>query len=142
MPNSENKIDDDEGQQQLLRRITNIENRVDSLDQTIAFSLRADAPRQLETVKRIFGTSLRRVQVYLAADGKRSVGEIAKHLGMKVPNVSTFLTELQDEDLLTVKRRDGNNIFWGKKHVDKTLRISQYLMAEHDLDSSGLPNKT
>ena len=37
----------------------------------------------LSEVKKIFGTSVRRAQVYLAANGEKSVSDIATHLGMQ-----------------------------------------------------------
>lgn len=43
--------------QQILRRLANIEHKIDSLEQTTAFALRADAERHFESVKKIFGNS-------------------------------------------------------------------------------------
>jgi len=127
--------------QQILRRLTNIEHKVDSLDQTSAFALRADAGRHFESVKNIFRNSLRRVQVYLAANGHRSVQDITKLLKMKQPNVSKELERLKDEGLLEVIEKDGGKTYWGKKPIDRTIRISQLVMKEYNLDKNGLPVK-
>ena len=88
--------------QQILRRLSNIENKVDSLEQTNAFALRADAHIHSKTVKQIFKRGLRRAQVYLAANGQRSVQEIATSLRMKNPNVSRELEVLKIEGLLEI----------------------------------------
>ena len=126
--------------QQILRRITNIEYKLDSLGQTNAFTLRADADRHFETVKKIFGKSKRRAQVYLAADGEKSVQQIADHLSMKQANVSRELKNLKDEGLLGIQEKAGGETYWGKQPIDRTIRISQYLQKEFDLTPSGLIN--
>ena len=86
--------------QQILNRLSRIQHRVDSIDQTQAFALRADEAKHFNTVKEIFKTGTRRAQVYLAADGTRGVDEIAKHLNMKAPNVSRELRILSEEGML------------------------------------------
>ncbi|MFN8385380.1 MAG: hypothetical protein U0X92_03050 [Anaerolineales bacterium] len=114
--------------QQILRRLSNIENKVDSLEQTNAFALRADAHIHSKTVKQIFKRGLRRAQVYLAANGQRSVQEIATSLRMKNPNVSRELEVLKIEGLLEITERDGGKIFYGKKPIDRTIGISRFLI--------------
>jgi DNA-binding transcriptional ArsR family regulator len=121
--------------------LANIEHRVDSLDQTTAFALRADAPRHFESVNVIFGKSKRRVQVYLAANGERSVQNIAGLLDMKQPNVSKELKILQQEGLLEVSENEGGETYWCKKPIDRTIRISSLLQKAYDLNKDGLPNK-
>jgi DNA-binding MarR family transcriptional regulator len=127
--------------QQILRRLANIEHRVDSLDQTTAFALRADAERHYESVREIFGKSVRRIQVYLAANGERSVQNIAELLDMKPPNVSRELAILQQEGLLDVSENVGGETYWFKKPIDRTIRISILLQKEYNLSKDGLPNK-
>jgi DNA-binding transcriptional ArsR family regulator len=127
--------------QQVLRRLANIEHKIDSLEQTTAFALRADANRHFASVRRIFGQSCRRVQVYLAANGERSVQDIADLLGMAQPNVSRQLGKLREEGLLQVYEREGSITYWGKKSIDRTIRISKLLMGEFQLDKDGLPIK-
>ena len=127
--------------QQILRRLANIEHRVDSLDQTTAFALRADAERHHESVRAIFGKRKRRVQVYLAANGERSVQKIAELLKMKRPNVSKELTFLQKEGLLEVTENMRGETYWSKKPIDKTIRISELLQKENGFNKDGLPSK-
>ena len=133
---SDNSKDRD---QQILRRLANIEHKVDSLDQTTAFSLRAEAEKHYKSVREIFGTSERRVQVYLAANGNRSVDEIAKLLSMKPPNVSRELSLLNDEGLIEIIEIAGGHTYWSKKPIDRTIRISYHLMEEYGFDEDGLP---
>lgn len=137
----EENIEDSDRDQQILRRLTNIENKVDSLEQTNAFALRADVDRHTITVKKIFNKSLRRAQVYLAANGNRSVLEIADLLKMKQPNVTDDLKILQDEGLLEVIEQAGNRVYYSKKPIDRTIGITKILMKDFNLDRNGLKLK-
>jgi DNA-binding MarR family transcriptional regulator len=130
----------DEPYQQILSRLAHIEHKVDSIDETNAFALRADEDRHFETVKKIFKKGLRRAQVYLAANGNRGVVEIAHHLGMKTPNVSPQLKFLKEEGLLQLVERSGRQDFWTKKTIDRSLRITQYLCKEYNLRPDGRPS--
>lgn len=125
--------------QQILHRLARIEHKVDSLDQTTAFALRAEADRHFETIKSIFRNAIRRAQIYLAADGQRGVQEIADHLGMKRQNVGPMLKGLQEEGLLELTDSIGGRDIWSKKAVDRTLRVTQYLCGEYNLSGDGLP---
>jgi DNA-binding transcriptional ArsR family regulator len=132
----------EEPYQQILNRLANIEHKVDSIDETNAFALRAHAGEHQKSVKEIFKRSKRKAQVYLAADGSRGVAEIAKHLGMKQPNVTRELKFLKEEGLLELIEASGRQDFWGKKPIDRTLRIGKYLCAEYKLRLDGLPNRS
>jgi hypothetical protein len=129
----------EEPYQQILHRLAHIEHKVDSIDETNAFALRAEAEKHQETVKKIFRKGKRRAQVYLAADGNRGVVEIARHLGMKTPNVSPQLRILKEEGLLELIDATGRQDFWAKKTIDKTLRITKYLCDEYNLKPDGRP---
>lgn len=123
--------------QQVLNRLGVIEHKVDSLEQTTAFALRAEADKHRATAKGIFKNSVRRAQVYLAADGLRGVQEIASHLKMHRQNITPELNLLQDEGLLEVVGNSGNKDIWGKKPIDRSLRISQFLCQEFHLARDG-----
>ena len=140
MPKLSNDTKEDRDQQ-ILRRLSNLEHKVDSIDQTNAFALRADAERHFNTVREIFGKSVRAVQVYLAANGERSVKGIADLLGMKSPNVTRELKTLQGEGLLEISENIGGEVFYGKKPIDKTIRISLILQKEFNLTNDGLPTE-
>lgn len=124
--------------QQILNRLANLQHKVDSIEQTNAFVLRADADKHLESVHEVFGRSERKAQVYLAANGDRTVGEIATHLKMKIPNVSTILKRLQDEGLLEISEVGGGANFYVKTPLDRTIRISKYLRETYNLTKDGL----
>jgi DNA-binding transcriptional ArsR family regulator len=126
---------------QILSRLAHIEHKVDSIDETNAFALRAEADKHKETVKKIFKRGKRRAQVYLAADGTRGVVEIAQHLRMKSPNVSPQLRILKEEGLLELIDAPGRRDIWAKKAIDRTLRISKYLCEEYGLNPDGRLNR-
>lgn len=140
MPNHQDESR--ERDQQILNRLARIEHRVDSLDQTSAFALRAEAEKHLEEVKKIFRHGKRRAQIYLAADGNRGVNEIAAHLKMKRQNVGPDLRILGEEGLLEIVGVSGGRDIWAKKSIDRTLRITKYLCGEYGLKTDGKPSKS
>lgn len=127
--------------QQILDRLAKIEHKVDSIEQTNAFALRAEAGKHFAEVKKIFGNSQRRAQVYLAADGARSVQDIAHHLRMQRQNVGPDLKRLGEEGLLELVDSQSNRDIWAKKPVDRTLRITRFLCEEFGLQKDGLRRK-
>lgn len=135
------KEDSRDWNQQILSRLGMIEHKVDSLEQTTAFALRAEAAKHQVTVKQIFGRSTRKAQVYLAADGTRGVKEVAAHLHMQRQNITPELKKLQDEGLLEIVATSGGKDLWGKKQVDQSLRITQFLCKEFGLERNGLPSR-
>lgn len=134
----DDKLDRD---QQILSRLSKIEHKVDSIEQTNAFALRAEADKHFNTVRKIFGRSKRRAQVYLATDGQRSVQEIAEHLSVSRPLVSRELANLHQEGLTEIIDSEGGSNIWSKKAVDRSLRISIFLIEEFSLSNSGLPEE-
>ncbi len=126
--------------QQILSRLGQIEHKVDSLGQTHAFALRVDKERVFAEVKHIFKDSQRKAQVYLAADGTRSVNELATHLGMKRQNVGVLLKALADENLLESIPEGGRDL-WHKLPVDRTVGITRFLTTEYSLSADGRPAK-
>ncbi len=131
----ENKND---ANQQILRRLSSIESKVDSLDQTSAFVLRTDEDKHYGTIKKIFGRGINPIRIYLAVNGLRSVQEISDLLGIKISNVSPILTKLVDEGVIEIKRMYKSNLYYGKTVLDKNLRISKKLKEEYKLTDDGL----
>ena len=127
--------------QQILNRLSRIEHKVDSLEQTTAFALRAEADKHFASVVAIFKNGARRAQIYLAADGSRGVQEIAEHLKMKRQNVGRDLKVLQYEGLLELTDSTDGRDIWTKKPIDRTLRISHFLRSEYSLGGDGLALK-
>lgn len=128
--------------QQILDRLAKIEHKVDSIEQTNAFALRAEADKHFAEVKKIFGRSRRRAQIYLATDGARSVQEIAKHLSIKRQNVGPDLKRLGEEGLLELVDSQSNRDIWAKKPIDRTLRITSFLCPEFGLQKNGQRQKS
>ncbi len=64
---------------------------------------------------------------------------IAGHLGMNQQNVSRDLQLLGDEGLLEIIENNGGSKFWGKKALDRTLRVTKFLCAEYSLAHDGKP---
>jgi biotin operon repressor len=127
--------------QQILSRLSKIEHKVDSIEQTNAFALRAEAGKHLAEVKKIFRNSSRKAQVYLAANGDRSVQDLAKHLGVPRQNLSPLLKHLSEEGLLEIVDSEGRGDIWAKKSVDRSVRITPFLCAEFGLQKDGLRQK-
>jgi predicted Rossmann fold nucleotide-binding protein DprA/Smf involved in DNA uptake len=123
--------------QQILNRLANIQHKVDSIEQTNAFALRADKEKHEQSLRDIFRNGKRRAQVYLAANGARSVQEIADHIKIKRPNVSAQLKALSIEGILEIAYSSGGKDYWGKKPLDHTIRITRFLCDEFSLNSDG-----
>jgi DNA-binding transcriptional ArsR family regulator len=127
----------DDRDQQILSRLAQIQHKVDSIDETNAFALRAEADKHRDTVKQIFKRSKVRAQVYLAADGLRGVNEIADHIGVKRQQITPEIRVLKDEGLLELVDAPGGRDVWAKKAIDRTLRISKLLCEEYRLSPDG-----
>jgi DNA-binding transcriptional ArsR family regulator len=138
---SDSRADTRDRDQQILARLAKIEHKVDAIEQTNAFALRAEADKHFAEVLKIFGRSRRRAQVYLAADGNRSVQELAAHLRMKRQNVGTDLKLLGEEGLLELIDSGGNRDIWAKKPLDRSLRITMLICEQYNLQKNGLPQK-
>lgn len=126
----------DSANEEILRRLARIEQRVQSLDESSAFAMRPQRKLYTDEIKAILGTGKRRAQLYLAADGTRTAGELATFLGLKAPNASKDLADLEKEGLLEVLF-EGSQRYYGKKPIDRTLRISAFVCAEYQLNADG-----
>jgi hypothetical protein len=123
--------------QQILSRLASIQHKVDSIEQTNAFALRADKEKHENSLREIFKNGKRRAQVYLAANGTRSVQEIADLLKMKQPHVSRELKFLFLEGILEIASSSGGRDYWSKKPLDYTIRITRFLCNEFSLYEDG-----
>src|SRR5678816_1340054 len=140
MAKGDDKKRDDKKQdrdQQILSRLASIQHKVDSIEQTNAFALRADKEKHENSIREIFKNGKRRAQVYLAANGTRSVQEIADHLKMKRPNVSLQLKVLAVEGILEIGNSIGGKDYYSKKPLDHTIRITRFLCNEFSLNEDG-----
>lgn len=125
---------------EVLRRLARIEQKVTSLDELTGFGMRPDRDRYLGEVDDIIGSSRRKAQLYVGADGLTTVGQLADRLGISVSaNASRRLAELEREGLLTVDF-DGNQRIYAKKPIDRALRISEHLRRRFNLGADGAAN--
>jgi len=128
-------------EQEVLRRLIAIDHKSDSMEDSLAWLVRASGPKLLEELINAFGKSKRRVQVYLALDGVKNVDAIATHLDMKRQNVTAELSWLKRMRLIDVLEADGQGTRYTRKFFDSVVGLSAALMRKHDLDESGLDPK-
>lgn len=129
------------GPNQMLERLIRIDNRTDSMQHNLAWLVRANEPQLKETLLDAFGTSIRRVQVYLALDGSRSVNDVAAVLKMQRQNVSIELTWLKKRGLIDATEADGRGTIYQKTIFDSIIRLSEALQQKFSLDKNGHPMK-
>lgn len=123
--------------QTILRRISSIENKIDSLDQTTNFALRSEEEKHQETIDKIFGKSKIRAQIYICVDGINKLKDIGEHLHIKSPNIYPEITILKEEGLIFPSSSDSG-VIYSKTALENSFRISKYLMEKFHLDKNGL----
>ncbi len=101
-----------------------------AIDSSMELLIKANRESILPEIMMFFGKSKRRVEVFLAVDGKRTVDDIARLLRMKGPNVSRELANLKQEGLIEIKRIKREGYLYKKRRVDRILGISQRLKRE------------
>jgi len=120
-----------------LKRLIKIDYRTESMADSLGWLVRANADGLREALVSAFGKSTRRVQVYLSLNGERSVGEVANHLEMKAPNVSTELRWLRKKGLVDQTISDGNEVVYQKKFFDAMIELSEALADKFKLNTDG-----
>jgi DNA-binding transcriptional ArsR family regulator len=125
-------------QDEILRRVISIDNRQISMEDSLAWLVHAEDGLRDKMLKK-FGTSRRRVQVYLALDGVKNVNAVASALSMKIPNVSRDLRWLKKERLIDLADANGPGIVYKKKFFDAIVGLSEELMKKFTLNERGLP---
>jgi DNA-binding transcriptional ArsR family regulator len=134
---SENPMPKQDHNGEALRRLIRIDHKTDSMEDSLAWLVSANSPQLKSDLIKAFGTSMRRVQVYLALDGKRNVQDIAKHLHMKQPHVSRALDWLKRRRLVDVLEAGNGGIKYKKKFFDAIVGLSDALMEKFSLDKNG-----
>ena len=125
-------------------RLIKIDHRTENMQDSLGWLVVASAPQLSAQLLAAFGTSKRRAQVYLALDGRRSVNEVADHLGMKPQNVSIELTILKKKRLIDVTEGPDGGVRYSRKHqFDAIVGVSDNLMELFNVDADGkaLPTK-
>ena len=106
-----------------LAKLDEILVHVRSLDAQMAWVIRSQAPELKGLLLKYFKKRKRAAKVYLAVDGKRSSGDIAGLIHVRVQNVSNEIAELESRGLVELKS-------WGvykKSKIDGILRLSAEL---------------
>jgi DNA-binding transcriptional ArsR family regulator len=107
---------------EVRRRLTNIEQKTDSMQDSLTWLVRASAKELLPRLLEEFGKSERRIAVYLAVNGERSVNVLAEHLGMKQENVSIQLAWLKNKKIVRLRGKR-----YVKEDFDGIVDLSQHL---------------
>jgi DNA-binding transcriptional ArsR family regulator len=128
-------------QKQVLDRLIRIDNRTDAIQHNLAWLVRANEPQLKEKLVKAFGNSRRRVQVYLALNGLKTVKDLVKFLGMKQPNVSIEIAWLKKKGLIDVADADGQGTVYQKTIFDSIINLSDELAARFSLDKQGRAKK-
>jgi DNA-binding transcriptional ArsR family regulator len=125
---------------EILRRVISIDNRQASMEDSLAWLVHAEDGLR-DRMLGAFGTSRRRVQVYLELDGIKNVSAIALALRMKPQNVTSELRWLKKNRLIDIAEADGFGMVYKKKVFDAIVGLSDALMEKFNLDHRGRPKK-
>lgn len=121
---------DEDHNAEVRKRLTRIEQKSDAMNDCLTWLVRANAERLLPKLLADFGGGERRIGVYLALDGQRSVDAVAKHLGMKAYNVSIELNWLKERSLVRVKETSRLGKIYVKEDFDGIVELTRNLEAQ------------
>ncbi len=112
----------------LSRDVREIKYRVDGIDKSVDLLLRANRKEITKDLLEFFGKSKDRAKVFLAINGERTVNDIVLKLKpMKQPNVSTRIGELNDEDLIYIKKTTNKGKIYDVTKKVKILNLEKIL---------------
>jgi DNA-binding MarR family transcriptional regulator len=120
--------------EEVARDIREIKWHQEAIDSSMELLIKANREAILSEILGFFGKSRRRVQVYIAVDGNRTVEDITRFLQMKKPNVSSHLTKLKQEGLIEIKRITKAGYVYRKRRVDRILGISRKLRRKFEIE--------
>ena len=127
-------------EEEMLRRIITIDQRTESMDDSMHWMVRSGDTLR-DTMVAAFGQSTKRVQVYLSLDGEKNVNAIAKSLKMHAQNVTRELRWLKRKRLIAIAKANGNEVIYGKPNIDKVIGLSHELMEKFGLNRRGRSKK-
>jgi len=117
----------------IAQDIREIKWHQEAIDSSMELLIKAHREQIEEEIMKFFGKSKRRAEIYLKCDGKNTVSEIAKQLGIKIPNVSRELTKLKLEGLIKIKRITDEGYIYEKTRIDRILKISKKLRQKFNI---------
>lgn len=123
----------------LFEEVKKIRWHQEAIDSNIELITRAHGKEILAEIMDFFGNvpgkkkAINRARIFLAVDGKRTVGDIANDLRLSIQNVSREITKLKEMSLIEIKEAMKDGIVYRKRKVDSLLRISQKLIKDFGL---------
>ena len=112
------------------RDMSGMVNTIRTIEDLLFFLVLDRKSNILEYARSVMGRSTKRIEVFLAIDGKLSVGQLAGRLDMRRPNVSIELKNLLDAGLIEVDEAvTESNIYRRKATLDMigvTTAIAEY----------------
>lgn len=107
--------------------VREIKWRVEGVEKSVDLLVRANRDQIIKDLMRFFGRSKERVNVFLNINGEKPVNQIAKNLGMKLPNVSRRITELLDEGLVKIEKITKQGYIYEKAEKVRILNLEKIL---------------
>jgi len=133
----------------LFKEVKKIRWHQESIESHMELLTRAHRKEILSDIMQFFGNvsgkkkAINRARVFLAIDGNRTVGKIAKDLGLPISYVSQEITKLKGMSLIEVKEAGRKGFIYRKRNVDRLLRISRRLMKDFGIKKDELyPKET
>jgi DNA-binding transcriptional ArsR family regulator len=131
----------------LFEEVKRIRWHQEAIDSNIELITRAHSKEIMAEIMAFFGNvpgkkkAINRARIYIAIDGKRTVGMIAKDLELAIPQVSREITKLKEMGLIEVKEAVKEGIIYKKRKVDSLLGISRKLMKDFGLQKQNALTK-
>jgi len=107
--------------------VREIKWKVEGIEKSIDLLVRANRSQIIKDMMEFFGRSRDRVNVFLNIDGEKTVDQITKDLGIKKPNVSKRITELQNEGLVNIKKITKKGHIYEKTEKVRILNLDKIL---------------
>lgn len=107
--------------------VREIKWRVEGIEKSVDLLVRANRGQIIKDLMEFFGRSRDRVNVFLSIDGEKTVNQITRDLGMKKPNVSKRITELQDEGLVKIKKITKLGYIYEKTEKVRIINLEKIL---------------
>jgi hypothetical protein len=123
------KMVDEDDLRELRREVEAIRDDVSDMSHIQSLQVRADGRVAAEAIKYFdSGTTRTKVTIYLAVDGKRSVGEIAEMVERHHSRVTRYGQEMEVLGILGSSTRQGRKIF-RHTQLERAIQLSTLLKA-------------
>lgn len=119
--------------------VREIKWRVEGIEKSVDLLVRANRDLIIEDLMEFFGRSKDRVNVFLNVDGEKTVNQITAELGMRKPNVSKRITELQNEGLVKIKKITKQGYVYEKTEKVRILNLEKILRKKFSIGEQTKP---